>query len=116
VGDSVVGWVAQTKRSVLMDGRALPPELADRLAQPELRSSIIVPVEPSNTSTSSTPVAVLSVSSTQVTLDDEALEWLRNYMHRSVPKATRQDDSTGNGRPQPFTASRANHGNARVAR
>jgi GAF domain-containing protein len=75
----VVGWVARTKQPVIIDGRAVPHELASQLTQPGLRSSVVLPIVQHDTT-----IAVLSVSSTQVTLGDDALHWLQDSIQTAL--------------------------------
>jgi cellulose synthase/poly-beta-1,6-N-acetylglucosamine synthase-like glycosyltransferase len=71
VGEGVAGWVAETGRALVIDGRTLPREVEGKLRQRQLRSSIVVPVEGPRG-----PVAVLSVSSATTLLGDDAVLWL----------------------------------------
>lgn len=71
VGEGVVGWVAQSKRPAIIDGRSLPADLGRRLTQPALRSSIVLPIQQQGTI-----IAVVCVASSQPSLGDEAFGWL----------------------------------------
>ncbi len=71
-GEGLVGWVAQTRQPLIIDGRQLPAGVGRHLTQPELCSSIVLPVQHDGAT-----VAVLSVSSKQVKLGDESLRWLQ---------------------------------------
>ena len=90
LGEGIAGWVAQTRRPVVMDGRPLPAELAGRLAQPHLRSSIVVPI-----ASAGAPVAVLSVSSTRTTLGDKELRWLAAHINQTVLRTTERQETPG---------------------
>lgn len=70
--EEVVGWAARENAAVIIRGRKAPPELADRLNQPELRSSVVLPIERGGTQT------VVSISSKNTRLDKEALDWLND--------------------------------------
>jgi adenylate cyclase len=70
VGGGVAGWVAQNKRPVVIDGRQAPRELRDRLTQPDLLSSIVLPIERDGET-----AAVISLSSKEKKLGDEDLRW-----------------------------------------
>lgn len=71
LGESVAGWVAQTRRPAVINGHAVPGDLRRRLRQPGVQSAIVLPIEHQGAT-----VAVLSVSSARTTLDEAAMDWL----------------------------------------
>jgi putative methionine-R-sulfoxide reductase with GAF domain len=73
VGGGVAGWVAQNKRPVVVEGQQAPRELRDRLTQPDLLSSIVLPIERDGET-----AAVISLSSKEKKLEDEDLRWLND--------------------------------------
>jgi putative methionine-R-sulfoxide reductase with GAF domain len=71
-GEGVAGWVARNNKSTLIiDGQRGPDELCERLNQPDLISSIVVPVQRYGDT-----VAVVSLSSKDRRLRREDLDWL----------------------------------------
>jgi putative methionine-R-sulfoxide reductase with GAF domain len=73
VGGGVAGWVAQNKWPVVVEGQQAPRELRDRLTQPDLLSSIVLPIERDGET-----AAVISLSSKEKKLGDEDLRWLND--------------------------------------
>jgi GAF domain len=73
VGERVVGWVAQNKRPVVIDGQQAPRELRDRLTSPDLLSSIVLPIERDGET-----AAVISFSSKEKKLGEDDLRWLKD--------------------------------------
>jgi cellulose synthase/poly-beta-1,6-N-acetylglucosamine synthase-like glycosyltransferase len=70
-GEGVAGWAARNKSLLLIDGQRGPEELRERLNQPDLVSSICVPVQRHGDT-----VAVVSLSSKEKRLRREDLNWL----------------------------------------
>lgn len=71
-GEGVASWVAQTGVPVILNKDAkVPEELGPWLRQPELRSSIVMPMGQRNGATT-----VLSISSKILSLDLDDLRWL----------------------------------------
>ena len=70
-GEGVAGWVARNKSMLIIDGQHGPDELCERLNQPDLVSSIVVPVQRHGDT-----VAVVSLSSKNRKLRREDLDWL----------------------------------------
>jgi signal transduction protein with GAF and PtsI domain len=70
-GEGVAGWVARNKSMLIIDGQHGPDELCERLNQPDLVSSIVVPVQRHGDT-----VAVVSLSSKDRRLRREDLDWL----------------------------------------
>jgi hypothetical protein len=70
-GEGVAGWAARTKSMLIIDGQHGPDELHERLNQPDLVSSIVVPVQRHGDT-----VAVVSLSSKDRRLRREDLDWL----------------------------------------
>jgi hypothetical protein len=70
VGGGVAGWVAQNKRPVVIEEQQAPRDLRDRLTQPDLLSSIVLPIERDGET-----AAVISLSSKKKKLRDEDLRW-----------------------------------------
>lgn len=71
-GEGVAGWVARNNKSMLIiDGQHGPDELCERLNQPDLVSSIVVPVQRYGDT-----VALVSLSSKDRRLRREDLDWL----------------------------------------
>jgi cellulose synthase/poly-beta-1,6-N-acetylglucosamine synthase-like glycosyltransferase len=70
-GEGVAGWVAQHRKPVVINGKPLPADLAPRLRQPELMSSIVVPFVRDGTT-----VAMLCVSSETQDLNEDHISWL----------------------------------------
>jgi glycosyltransferase XagB len=70
-GEGVAGWAARNKSMLLITGQQGPDELREWLNQPNLVSSIVVPVERDGDT-----VAVVSLSSKEKTLRREDLAWL----------------------------------------
>jgi putative methionine-R-sulfoxide reductase with GAF domain len=71
VGEGVAGWTVRNKSKLLIVGQKDPDELRERLNQPDLVSSIVVPVERNGDT-----VAVASLSSKEKRLRREDLDWL----------------------------------------
>jgi putative methionine-R-sulfoxide reductase with GAF domain len=71
VGEGVAGWTVRNKSKLLIVGQKDPDELRERLNQPNLVSSIVVPVERNGDT-----VAVASLSSKEKRLRREDLDWL----------------------------------------
>ncbi len=71
VGKGVAGWAVQNRSRLLIDGQEVPDELRERLNQPDLVSSIVVPVDRDGDT-----VAVVSLSSKEKMLQIEDLDWL----------------------------------------
>lgn len=72
VGEEVVGWVAENGLPSVINGEVLPEDLSMRLSQPEIRSSIVLPIVQGDGG-----MAVLSVSSRTSDLSYNDLHWLR---------------------------------------
>jgi len=70
-GEGVAGWAARNKTMLIIDGQHGPDELCERLNQPDLVSSIVVPVQMHGDT-----VAVVSLSSEHRKLRREDLDWL----------------------------------------
>jgi hypothetical protein len=70
-GEGVAGWVARNKSTLIIDGQHGPDELRERLNQPDLVSSIVVPIQRHGDT-----VAVVSLSSKDRKLRREDLDWL----------------------------------------
>jgi GAF domain len=70
VGGGVAGWVAQNKRPVVIEGQQAPRDLRGRLTQPDLLSSIVLPIERDGET-----AAVISLSSKKKKLGNEDLRW-----------------------------------------
>ena len=70
-GEGVAGWAARTKSMLIIAGQQGPDELRERLNQPDLVSSIVVPVQKDGDT-----VAVVSLSSKDKQLRREDLDWL----------------------------------------
>lgn len=77
--DGVAGWVAQTGRPAIINDRPAPHDLACRLAQPALRSAIVLPIEQRDA-----PLAILSLSSARTLLGDDALRWVDDRVRQVV--------------------------------
>ena len=71
MGEGVAGWTVRNKSKLLIVGQKDPDELRERLNQPDLVSSIVVPVERNGDT-----VAVASLSSKEKRLRREDLDWL----------------------------------------
>ncbi len=71
MGEGVAGWTVRNKSKLLIVGQKDPDELRERLNQPDLVSSIVVPVERDGDT-----VAVASLSSKEKRLRREDLDWL----------------------------------------
>ena len=71
LGEGVAGWVAQNKRPTLVNGKKLPDGLHARLKQPDLMSSIVVPIEQDGDT-----IAIVNISSKISELDHNAMHWL----------------------------------------
>lgn len=71
MGEGVAGWTVRNKSKLLIVGQKDPDELRERLNQPNLVSSIVVPVERDGDT-----VAVASLSSKEKRLRREDLDWL----------------------------------------
>jgi cellulose synthase/poly-beta-1,6-N-acetylglucosamine synthase-like glycosyltransferase len=78
-GSGVVGWVAEHRRPVTINGHTLPAELQRRLTQPKLQSAIVVPVEQNDMI-----VTVVSVSSSLTELGEDAMRWLDNRITQMI--------------------------------
>lgn len=70
-GEGVAGWAARTRSKLIIAGQQGPDELRERLNQPDLVSSIVVPVQRNGGT-----VAVVSLSSKEKRLRREDLDWL----------------------------------------
>lgn len=70
-GEGIAGWVVRNKSMLIIDGQHGPDELRDQLNQPDLVSSIVVPVQRYGDT-----VAVVSLSSKDRRLRREDLHWL----------------------------------------
>ena len=70
-GEGVAGWAAQNRSKLIIAGQKGPEDLRERLNQPGLVSSLVVPVERDGEA-----VAVVSLSSEQKRLRHEDLDWL----------------------------------------
>ena len=70
-GEGVAGWAVRNKSKLIIAGQQGPDELRERLNQPDLVSSIVVPVERNGDT-----VAVVSLSSKEKNLRREDLDWL----------------------------------------
>jgi putative methionine-R-sulfoxide reductase with GAF domain len=95
--EGVVGWVARARRPVVIDGRALPSDLAARLRQPALRCAVVLPIEHQGAT-----VGVLNLSSTRVALSEATLPWLRRRARAAVEAALAQGVAAGNRRTADF--------------
>jgi hypothetical protein len=71
VGEGVAGWTVRNKSKLLIVGQKDPDELRERLNQPDLVSSIVLPFERNGDT-----VAVASLSSKEKRLRREDLDWL----------------------------------------
>ena len=71
MGEGVAGWTVRNKSKLLIVGQKDPDELRERLNQPDLVSSIVVPVQRHGDT-----VAVVSLSSKDRKLRREDLDWL----------------------------------------
>ncbi|MDQ4063739.1 MAG: glycosyltransferase [Actinomycetota bacterium] len=69
--EGVAGWAVRNKSMLIIDGQHGPDELCERLNQPDLVSSIVVPVQRQGDT-----VAVVSLSSKDRKLRREDLDWL----------------------------------------
>ena len=70
-GEGVAGWAVRNKSRLIIAGQQGPDELRERLNQPDLVSSIVVPVNKDGDT-----VAVVSLSSKEKMLRREDLDWL----------------------------------------
>jgi putative methionine-R-sulfoxide reductase with GAF domain len=70
-GEGVAGWAVQNRISLIITGQKGPADLRERLSQPDLVSSIVLPIE-----RNSNVVAVVNLSSKEKRLRHEDLEWL----------------------------------------
>ncbi len=71
MGEGVAGWTVRNKSKLLIVEQKDPDELRERLNQPNLVSSIVVPVQRHGDT-----VAVFSLSSKDRRLRHEDLDWL----------------------------------------
>lgn len=85
-GEGVAGWVAQSRRPIIINGHGVPGTLARRLTQTQLRASIVLPIRRSDIT-----VAVLSVSSAAATFGEDELRWLNGRVNRAL-SGTAADD------------------------
>lgn len=69
--EGVAGWAIRNKSKLLIAGQQGPDELRERLNQPDIISSIVVPIERDGDT-----VAVVSLSSKEKKLRREDLDWL----------------------------------------
>jgi GAF domain-containing protein len=82
----LLGWVAQMQRPLIIDGRALPPDVAALLHQPALRTSVIMPVIRHGRT-----VAVLSLSTQRnARVAAEHMAWLQRRIESAVEQAHEQ--------------------------
>ena len=71
MGEGVAGWTVRNKSKLLIVGQKDPDELRERLNQPDLVSSIVLPFERNGDT-----VAVASLSNKEKRLRREDLDWL----------------------------------------
>ncbi|MDQ3361677.1 MAG: GAF domain-containing protein, partial [Actinomycetota bacterium] len=70
-GEGVAGWAVRNRSKLIITGQKGPDDLRERLNQPDLVSSIVVPVERNGET-----VAVISLASKGEMLRREDLDWL----------------------------------------
>ncbi len=70
-GEGVAGWAVRNKSMMIIVGQRGPDGLRERLNQPDLVSSLVVPVERNGET-----VAVISLASKGKMLRREDLDWL----------------------------------------
>ena len=70
-GEGVAGWAVRNKSRLIIAGQLGPDKLRERLNQPDLVSSIVVPVNKDGDT-----IAVVSLSSKEKMLRREDLDWL----------------------------------------
>ncbi|MGI8865317.1 MAG: glycosyltransferase [Rubrobacteraceae bacterium] len=70
-GEGVAGWAVRNRSKLIIAGQKGPDDLRERLNQPDLVSSIVVPVERNGET-----VAVISLASKGEMLRREDLDWL----------------------------------------
>ena len=70
-GEGVAGWAVRNRSKLIIAGQKGPEDLRERLNQPDLVSSIVVPIERNGDT-----VAVVSFSSKEKKMRREDLEWL----------------------------------------
>ena len=83
MGEGVAGWTVRNKSKLLIVGQKDPDELRERLNQPDLVSSIVVPVERDGDT-----VAVASLSSKEKRLRREDLDWLDERARELLERET----------------------------
>jgi hypothetical protein len=78
VDEGVTGWVAKNSKPVIIDNKEIPNELRSRLRQPDLLSSMVLPLKYGNGTN-----AVLSLSSTTSTLSRNDLHQVERRLYSS---------------------------------
>lgn len=68
--EEVAGWAVSENAAAIIHGGKAPPDLSARFSQPELHSSVVLPVEKDGV------WAVVNISSKSVELHQDALDWL----------------------------------------
>jgi glycosyltransferase XagB len=81
--DSVAGWVVRNDTSVLINGHEIPADLRLHLSQPDLVSSIVLPLKQDDGT-----VAVLSLSSKTRELGHEELHLANKHMSAAFSSAS----------------------------
>ena len=81
VDKGVAGWVVGRMSPAVIRGNRAPEGLQARLNQPDLCSSVVVPVEKDGS------LAVVSLSSTHSELDHQTLDWLSERVEDLITKA-----------------------------